>query len=247
MKYYSYNYKRDVKCRQIIFCILVALLAVLSPLFTMLKTEVTTFSTSTSESVGGYKTLHLGGSLGSSLMTAWGVGYAISFVQAIRALLEKNVEVSKKQLNFAVACLIYSSILYFIHGIVAMNILAGTESENVEIKTYAPWAFVLSLLVGLLYIIVEIVNDDFLPSKEVVKKQSTLNQLQIEEHNPYLKALKTEKQNTDLNAQENKKESNFNLELLEHLAKYKEMMDNGILSLEEYNLMKEQIMKKIMK
>ena len=244
MKYYSYNYEREHKCKQIVFSILVALLAVLSPLFTMLKTEVTISGvTVSSEALSGYKTSHLGGPLGSSLMTAWGVGYAISFVQSIRALFENNVEVTKKQLNFAVACLLYSSILYFIHGIVAMKILAGTEGENVKITTYAPWVFATSLLVVLSYLIMEIVNGDFLPSERVVKKQTVPNSLEIVEHNPYLKSLEKEKHNIDLNSQKDKN-SNLNFDWLESLPKYKEMMDNGILTPEEYNLIKRQIVKK---
>ncbi len=148
----------------------------------------------------------------------WMLGFAFSVIYAIISLLSSDANVKEKRLEVAIALFVISAFLYLCQGIVEIEFVSENLDNDVMVMTMAWFPLVFALLVGISYII----------SKALINREN----VREKSYNRF-----------GYNAIENKEDTNKSEPtVVETLVKYKELMDNGIITEEEYASIKEKIL-----
>lgn len=151
------------------------------------------------------------------VVNIWMCCFAVAVIFAVVSLFSTDIDVKEKRLEIAIAVLLFGSFLYLCAGIQAVE--AELEDINGQFNVYTmTWlSLVLTCLILIGYSISKIMSN---------KKERSVN--------PYAKF--------NLGTIKNQEEDKVEPTVVETLVKYKELVDNGVITEEEYASIKEKIL-----
>lgn len=151
----------------------------------------------------------------------WMYGFAFSAIFSVISVFASDVNVKEKKLETAIAILLFSSFLFFCNGLIEMDLARESFSEenvSVTIRT-ATWVPL---------ILVSLIAVGYFICKYLINREKA-NTKGFNKFSFYLADKKEEVKNEPT--------------IVEMLVKYKELLDNGIITEDEYYSIKEKILK----
>ena len=199
----------------IVGALIIIMLAIISPLL-----EMVTISGKMSSSVDLRYSIRGIDSFFNGDVSAWMPGFAFSVIFAIISLLATDVNVMEKRLETAMAIYLFSAFLYLCNAIVGVDVVWNELTDNNGVKvftmTWIPLVLAVFTVIGY-----------------IICKAKTNN-----ENSETKKPIKF-----NFNVVEKKEETTASTPtIVDSLIKYKELLDSGIITEEEYVSIKEKIL-----
>lgn len=204
-----------------IFALFVLVFAIVTPLFTLLSVSVKVNGVTVSSVANGYQLLvgvasedaadYLGG-IYPIITQAIVALIVFAVIYSFKGMLDNENKKAVKSMDIAVICFFMASLFYFVVGINVVNCLLSLNlGSEFSVKTVSYFPFVIAIVFLVLWVVL----------RKTLYRDT--------ERKDEINCVETE----DLPKKANKNSSD-NAENLSLLIKYKELLDAGVLSPEEY-------------